>query len=99
MLKACLIAGLMKEHGSAVGSVAVLSSYKAQVTALRSHFERVHNKAKLAAVEFATIDGFQVVQPLSTMVFRSSIPANHSARTEPAVGFQFTLGVMSVAGT
>ena len=51
----------MEEHGSAVGSVAVLSSYKAQVTALRSHFERMHSKAKLAAVEFATIDGFQVV--------------------------------------
>ncbi|BDA50111.1 probable helicase SEN1 at C-terminar half [Coccomyxa sp. Obi] len=58
-LACTLFTGLMKEHGSTVGSVAVLSSYKAQVTALRSHFERVHSKAKLAAVEFATIDGFQ----------------------------------------
>ncbi|CAL8465380.1 g4916 [Coccomyxa elongata] len=58
-LACTLFTGLMEEHGSAVGSVAVLSSYKAQVTALRSHFERMHSKAKLAAVEFATIDGFQ----------------------------------------
>lgn len=76
----------MKEHGSAVGSVAILSSYKAQVTALRSHFECVHSKAKLAAVEFATIDGFQVVQPLSTNDSSSNTHALRSATREASLG-------------
>lgn len=58
-----------------MGSVAVLSSYKAQVSALRSHFERnVHHKADLAAVEFATIDGFQVCSPTLSANIRSSTP-------------------------
>ncbi len=62
-------AGLMKEHGKAMGSVAVLSSYKAQVTALRSHFQRVHGAAKMASVEFATIDGFQVFTAQISQMF------------------------------
>ncbi|KAK9903356.1 hypothetical protein WJX75_003688 [Coccomyxa subellipsoidea] len=58
-LACTLFTGMMKDHGKALGSVAVLSSYKAQVKALRSQFERMHGTATMAAVEFATIDGFQ----------------------------------------
>lgn len=55
--------GLMERHGKAVGTVAVLSSYRAQVTALQTHFNRVHGAATLSTVDFHTIDGFQVLQP------------------------------------
>jgi hypothetical protein len=67
-------AGMMKDHGKALGSVAVLSSYKAQVKALRSQFERMHGTATMAAVEFATIDGFQVTDSncSNTPLFRAA---------------------------
>ena len=53
-------AGLLRRYGDSVGSVAVLSPYKAQVRALRALFQNRHGARDLAGVTFATIDGFQV---------------------------------------
>lgn len=53
-------AALKQRFGADVGVVAVLSSYKAQVAALRAAFLRAHGPKGFAGVLFATIDGFQV---------------------------------------
>ena len=53
-------AGLLQRYGDSVGSVAVLSPYKAQVGALRALFQARHGAHNLTSVTFATIDGFQV---------------------------------------
>ena len=53
-------AALKQRFGADVGVVAVLSSYKAQVAALRAAFMRAQGPKGLAGVMFATIDGFQV---------------------------------------
>ena len=50
----------MREYGHEVGSVAVLTPYKAQLALLQSTFRRSHSKAVLTNVDFATVDGFQV---------------------------------------
>jgi hypothetical protein len=50
----------MEAHGAEVGRVAVLSPYRAQVALLERAFRAAHGAAALAAVEFGTIDGFQV---------------------------------------
>ena len=55
-----LPAGLQKNYPSTARSVAVLTPYKAQVRKLRSAFAKSVAPAQLAAVEFATVDGFQV---------------------------------------
>lgn len=57
-----LNAGLMREFGHEVASVAVLTPYKAQLALLKSTFAGQHLKTALANVEFATVDGFQVSQ-------------------------------------
>jgi hypothetical protein len=54
------LAALMHAHGKAVGNVAVISPYKAQVSTVQRRFDRVHSAKDLARVHFATIDGFQV---------------------------------------
>ena len=61
-----LAAGLMQYFGPEVASVAVLTPYKAQLSLLRSTFARQHAKSTLSNVEFATVDGFQVLFAEST---------------------------------
>ena len=52
----------MRDFGPEVTSVAVLTPYKAQLALLKSAFAAHHSKSALANVEFATVDGFQVIQ-------------------------------------
>ena len=51
----------MRDFGPEVASVAVLTPYKAQLSLLKSVFAAQHSKSALASVEFATVDGFQVI--------------------------------------
>lgn len=51
-------------YGDSVGSVAILSSYKAQVRAMRALFLNRLGAQGIAGMAFATIDGFQVGTPL-----------------------------------
>jgi hypothetical protein len=56
-------AGVLQSNPGEVGSVAVISPYKAQVMALRDEFRRAFgSEAAVAAagIEFGTVDGFQV---------------------------------------
>lgn len=53
-------AGVMRDFGPDVASVAVLTPYKAQLMLLKSVFAGQHSKSALANVDFATVDGFQV---------------------------------------
>lgn len=53
-------AGLLKHHVAEVGTVAVLTPYKAQVGVLRSAFMSRCGEEALSSVDFATVDGFQV---------------------------------------
>jgi superfamily I DNA and/or RNA helicase len=58
-----LAAGVLQAYPGEVGSVAVISPYKAQVMALRDEFRRAFGgEAAVAAagIEFGTVDGFQV---------------------------------------
>lgn len=54
-------AGVMRDFGPDVATVAVLTPYKAQLVLLKSAFAGQHSKSALANVDFATVDGFQVV--------------------------------------
>ena len=51
----CGLAGLQQEAGDEVGSIAVLTPYKAQLELLKSRCSRLAPRA-----EFSTVDGFQV---------------------------------------
>lgn len=58
-----LPAGVLQSYCGTVGSIAVISPYKAQVFTLREEFRRtLGGEAALAAtnIEFGTVDGFQV---------------------------------------
>ena len=54
--------GLMRDFGYEVRSAVVLTPYRAQLGLLQREFQRVLGRGakELAAVEFATVDGFQV---------------------------------------
>jgi len=58
-----LLSGVLRAHPGAVGSVAVISPYKAQVATLREEFRRElggdPGLAAASTVEFSTVDGFQ----------------------------------------
>lgn len=59
---AVLAAGLLRSYPGEVGSIVVITPYRAQLGALRSEFRReLGGDAALAAagVEFGTVDGFQ----------------------------------------
>lgn len=54
---------MLQSYRGDVGSIAVISPYKAQVSALRYEFRRaLGGDAALTAanIEFGTVDGFQV---------------------------------------
>ena len=54
--------GLMRDFGYEVRSAVVLTPYRAQLGLLQREFQKVLGRGakELAAVEFATVDGFQV---------------------------------------
>lgn len=56
-------AGVLQSYPGEIGSVAVISPYKAQVLALKHEFRRTFGSEKAvtaANIEFGTVDGFQV---------------------------------------
>ena len=67
-----------------MGSVAVLSPYKAQVGALRALFQARHGAHNLTSVTFATIDGFQVGRHAMTCI----IEVNGPTGAQPQSNFQ-----------
>lgn len=55
--------GVLSSYRGDVGSIAVISPYKAQVSTLREEFRRaLGGEAAITAanIEFGTVDGFQV---------------------------------------
>ena len=54
--------GLMRDFGYEVRSAVVLTPYRAQLGLLQREFQKLLGRGakELAAVEFATVDGFQV---------------------------------------
>ena len=56
----CLCTGLIEQYGDEVGSVAIITPYSQQVSALRTRFERAKSLYAQLDVFFGTVDGYQV---------------------------------------
>ena len=73
-------AGLLEYNAEEVGTVAVLTPYKAQVGVLRSTFFSRCSEEALDRVYFATIDGFQVCRGFASSYLDTLQTHEHNIR-------------------
>ncbi|KAK9830550.1 hypothetical protein WJX72_012414 [[Myrmecia] bisecta] len=96
-LACTLYTGVMRQYAAELGSVAVLTPYRAQLSTLRSVFRRAHGEDGIANIDFATVDGFQGKE--ADVVIFSCVRAHQLRSGMGSVGFLADVRRMNVALT